>query len=537
MNEETQEAPALGIHAIPQLLISAGLATAEEIQGLINTVGIEQLVGRLRDDERLDHRQAEALGAVAEGLPVCDDYIALRQLGQGATGTVYLARELTSGSDVALKILLRSMTENRQVMERFAREAELLTRIDHPHIARAFAHGVCSGAPWMALELINGPSLDVVVKESGALPEPYVLRIIVQIAQGLEYAYRSCQLIHRDLKPGNIIAARDPSAEGSNRNLYTEHDIAKIIDFGLARTTQTDAALTATGMTMGTPAYMSPEQIRAADLDCRSDIYALGATMYHLLTGEAPYSGPSAMVVMTAHMTEPVPDPRVKVPGLSRYTRDLVMTAMAKNRDQRFASHGAFLKSCKHALEDVGLNINQNMRLLRKPMVLKTAQRPGPQRQRPPSSTGFPASPANLAANPPSSEPAQTTDRILRKIRAKRNADGSETSSQEIGPGSGATWHTPQDLAHQNGTHTSATEALRQATRRHARAQQNEPSTGKTALLRAGDIPDRPLSAPTPSTTRIDDDLHPGTGMLPWVILVLTALLAIILIALFANPW
>ena len=535
MDEETQESPALGIHAIPQLLTTSGLISDDAIRDLIEAVGLEHLIESLRADGRIDHRQAEALQAVSEGMPVCDRYLALHQLGQGATGSVYLARELNSGVDVALKILLRSMTENHQVMERFAREAELLIHIDHPHIARAYAHGTSAGAPWMALELINGPSLDVVVKESGALPEPYVLRIIVQIAQGLEYAYRNCQLIHRDLKPGNIIAARDPSAEGSNRNLYTDHDTAKIIDFGLARTTQTDAALTATGMTMGTPAYMSPEQIRAADLDCRSDIYALGATMYHLLTGEPPFSGPSAMVVMTAHMTEPVPDPRIKVPGLSRYTRDLVMTAMAKNRDQRFTSHGAFLKSCKHALEDIGLNVNDNMRLLRKPMVLKTPRAHQTSRPRPPSSTGFPATRATAEANGPGPEPAQTTDRILRKIRAKRNADGSETSSQENTSGSAATWHVPDDVAG-HAAHTSATEALRQATRRHVQNHHKEPATGKTTVLRADDIPDRPLSAPAPTTTQLDDDLHPGTGMLPWAVLVIAAILAIVLIALFAKP-
>ncbi|MFW5882725.1 MAG: serine/threonine-protein kinase, partial [Planctomycetota bacterium] len=453
-------------------------------------------------------------------------YAVLRELGKGATGTVYLARDITDGQDVALKVLHPAMLENPLVLDRFTREVELLSQIDHPHIARAYQHGIHNRKPWMAMELINGPSLEVMCKEIGALPEPYVLRLMVQVAQGLDYVERECQLIHRDLKPGNIIAAREPSSEGGNRNLYTDKDIAKIIDFGLAKTEQTDASLTATGMTMGTPAYMSPEQIQArTDLDCRSDIYALGATLYHLLTGQPPFSGSSAMMVMSAHMTEPVPDPSRLVPSLNPTTARLVTTALAKDRDQRYGSHAAFLNACRQAMEAIGMNTNEQMRLLRKPMVLKhnrtTLRREPPRREQRPAHRYDtpPLEPQSLPVpgDDDSDAPQTATDRIKRKYREKRHQHAQSNGGGDVFESDGS------DTGSQ-----SATAALAQATRRIGTSR-TRPAIGSTVRTTRSErqVEPEPLPPPAPQRLPIEEEAElagVGAGALPWVVLLLAVL-------------
>ncbi len=516
---------------VPDFLARHGLIDLPRLRELLDRTGPAQLIPALLDEGCIDRAQAEALSALASGELSFGPYVVLRELGKGATGTVHLARDVTDGQDVALKVLHPAMLENPLVLDRFTREVELLSLIDHPHIARAYQHGIHNRKPWMAMELINGPSLEVMCKEIGALPEPYVLRLMVQVAQGLDYVERECQLIHRDLKPGNIIAAREPSSEGGNRNLYTDKDIAKIIDFGLAKTEQTDASLTATGMTMGTPAYMSPEQIQArTDLDCRSDIYALGATLYHLLTGQPPYSGSSAMMVMSAHMTEPVPDPSRLVPSLDPATARLVTTALAKDRDQRYGSHAAFLNACRQAMQAIGMNTNEQMRLLRKPMVLKhgrtTRRREQPRREQRPAHRYDtpPLEPQSLPVPGDRDDdptPGQTaTDRIKRKFREKRSQDahrnGGGDPFESDGSETGAS------------ASQSATAALAQATRRIGTSR-TRPALGATvSTARAGRrVEPEPLPPPTPQPLPIEDEAElagVGAGALPWVVLFLAVL-------------
>ncbi len=313
--------------------------------------------------------------SAATALPkTIGDFRVLERIGAGAMGEVYLGTHRTSGQEAAIKVVSPRLTMEEGFLKRFEREIESLLKLDHPNIAKAVGNGMHNGQPWLAMEFVRGPNLADVQRKQGAMHEDAVLRLAIQVARGLEHVNLTAGMIHRDIKPANILIAGSDKGESGH--------IAKIIDFGLAKMVgqAEQAGLTMTGMVMGTPFYMSPEQIRGEkSVDLRTDIYALGATMYHLLTNHLPFPGTSPGMVMTAHLTQPVPDPGEKVPGLHKATRKLVMTAMAKNADERFLNYQGFIAACDRALTAIHERDHGTMRLLRKPLVL-----PGLQ-SRPPS--------------------------------------------------------------------------------------------------------------------------------------------------------
>ena len=294
----------------------------------------------------------------------------LKSIGAGAMGEVYLAQHGKTDERVALKLITNSHAADEAFVQRFNREIAILSRLDHPNIGRAIAFGVEKGQPYLAMEFINGPNLGDVLAERGALFEADALRIAIQVARGLAYAHTEAGLIHRDNKPANLLIAQDPAGDRSSR-LLADGDVVKIIDFGLAKSVDTeDQRLTLTGIVMGTPSYMSPEQIRAdPKLDYQTDAYALGATMFHLLTGRIPFPGAVPALVMVGHLTQPVPDPGILVPSLHPLTRQLVMTAMAKSAQDRFIDYRGFIHACEKALKAIGQAPERTMRMLRKPMV------------------------------------------------------------------------------------------------------------------------------------------------------------------------
>ena len=355
-------------------------------------------------------------------------FITVRKLGSGAMGDVFLAQHRNSTEPVALKVINRRYADDEQFVKRFTREITALRELRPPNIARAIATGTEEDRHYLALEYVPGPSLAKLVAEHGQLPIGYSLHMITQVARGLDHVYSQAKLVHRDVKPENILSCRPPDAQ--EQTPVHADNIAKLIDFGLARSFASDDRLTMTGITMGTPHYMSPEQIRGSqELDCRSDIYALGATLHHLLTGDTPYEGSSPGAVMTAHLTSPVPDPLPKRPDIDGLTRSIIRTCMAKDPKDRFASYDAFIAACHKAMNQS----TERPRLVRRPIRQEQPPRPAAAKRRHQSTDHYeaPPDPATVPAN----DPDLTPSAALAQVQARRSSHSAlERSDQHVEP-------------------------------------------------------------------------------------------------------
>jgi serine/threonine protein kinase/formylglycine-generating enzyme required for sulfatase activity len=259
------------------------------------------------------------------------------KLGEGGMGTVYRAVQVSVNRPVALKVLAENLTTNVEFTARFLREAYGAAKVAHANVVTVFDAGRDDKQLYMAMELVTGGDADQLMRASGGrLPERRALEIIRDAARGLG-AIAKAGLIHRDIKPSNI--------------LLTDEGEGKLGDLGLARTEDGEDRRTRTGMILGTPAFMSPEQADgAAELDIRADIYSLGATLYTLLAGVEPFTGTSPYAIVGKLLTTPFPDPSVAVPGLSAVTTDLVLKATMKDRLQRFQTPLEFVAAIENAL-------------------------------------------------------------------------------------------------------------------------------------------------------------------------------------------
>jgi eukaryotic-like serine/threonine-protein kinase len=271
-------------------------------------------------------------------LPVLGRYRLERELGRGAMGTVYLGTDPTIGRQVAVKTLpIMEVYEGREQAEvaaRFFQEAEAVGRLDHPNIVSVHDAGKEHDLAYIAMDYVPGCSLDAWTGADGLLPVWEVLEIGAQVADALAYAH-SRQVAHRDIKPGNIIYDRD-------------NGVAKITDFGIAR--MLDASRTRSGTVLGTPSYMSPEQVAGKKVDGRSDLFSLGTTLYQLLTGSLPFAGDSVATLMYG-ITHADPRPIRKVRrGLPVCVARLVTKALQKDPARRFAdgeAMAAALLNCR----------------------------------------------------------------------------------------------------------------------------------------------------------------------------------------------
>ena len=259
---------------------------------------------RLVKDGVLTAFQArQILKGKSQGL-VFGRYVILDFLGKGAMGSVYKAWHRMMGRVVALKILDPRCVANTQSLARFRREMQLVGRLDHPNVVRAFDADRVGEYHFIAMEYVAGQNLEDLLKERGALPPADVVYFASQAADGLAHAH-ALGILHRDIKPSNL--------------LLTDARKVKILDFGLGTLLEKEelpAALTAAGITVGTPDYLSPEQARMVKLDGRSDLYSLGCTMYHLISGQLPFKGESSMDCIVGRIIEP-PAPMAEImPGL-----------------------------------------------------------------------------------------------------------------------------------------------------------------------------------------------------------------------------
>lgn len=245
-----------------------------------------------------------------------------RFIGAGGMGEVYAARQLTLEREVALKILPTEFAAKPGVSDRFLKEVRLAASLEHPHIVAAFDAGEDDGLLFMAMSLVRGESLGDRLK-NGSMPERDALRMIRPLVAALEYAWTHGQIVHRDIKPANI--------------LLDEEGRPRLADLGLSKSLEEQEAMTMSGVVMGTPNYMSPEQAEGhAHVDFRADMYSLGATLYHMLTGQLPFAGSSLMEVLRKQVSESLPDPRDFNPDISEGCIHLMERMLAKNPSERY---------------------------------------------------------------------------------------------------------------------------------------------------------------------------------------------------------
>ncbi len=250
-------------------------------------------------------------------------YRIVRRIGRGGMGTVYEAVQENLGRSVALKVLLEHLSEESDFRARFQREARALAALDSPHTIQVYDHGEEAGQLFIATQLINGPDLQRLVAERGALPLPVALEVVAQVASGLADAH-AVGVLHRDIKPSNVLLREGPSSVH-----------AYLCDFGIARTEGDDH--TATGGVAGTLGYMAPERHNGAPASAQTDIYALGCLLWVLITGRLPYAGNSGVQMAIAHMQQPVPQLGGATPVHSAIDA-ILARAMDKNPERRYRS-------------------------------------------------------------------------------------------------------------------------------------------------------------------------------------------------------
>ncbi|MEI2608011.1 MAG: serine/threonine-protein kinase [Candidatus Promineifilaceae bacterium] len=255
-----------------------------------------------------------------------DRYQIIAELGQGGMATVYRAYDPRFRREVALKILPSAFLNDPAFHVRFEREAQSIAALEHPAIVPVYDFGEADGQPYLVMRLMTGGSLaDRLEKTTLSLAE--ITRIFSRLAPALDAAHRH-GIIHRDLKPANI--------------LFDQYDEPYLADFGIAKwASEGDAtkALTGTGATVGTPAYMSPEQVQGQDLDGRSDVYALGVILFEMLTGKRPYEATTPMALAIKHVTDPVPT--LATQNLPPTCQMVINRAMAKNPQERYGNAAA----------------------------------------------------------------------------------------------------------------------------------------------------------------------------------------------------
>ncbi len=251
-------------------------------------------------------------------------YLVDRIVGEGGFAWVFAARAADSGAPVALKVLKPRYAGDPRFALRFRREAEVAARLDHPHIVRIREVRADGEVTYFAMDFYPD-SLAAVLAREGPLAEDRLLGIAIQIAEALDYAHHA-GVIHRDLKVDNVLLRQDGAAV--------------LTDFGIAKAVSGDSSSTGVDMTIGTPHYLSPEQAQGRPLDGRSDVYALGVTLYRAATGELPFRSSDWFELARMHVEDTPPSPSTRRPGLSKRVERVILRCLAKHPDDRYSSAG-----------------------------------------------------------------------------------------------------------------------------------------------------------------------------------------------------
>src|SRR3954451_4673649 len=258
-------------------------------------------------------------------------------IGRGGMGVVYRAEHTHLGRHVALKLLAPELAENESFRERFVRESRVAARVDHPNVIPIYEASESDGRYFIAMRYVDGEDLREILHTRGPLDLERALSVLTQVSGALDAAHAQ-GLVHRDVKPGNVLVV-----SGS------EH--CSLTDFGITKVMSSDTAFTATGQFVGTTDYVATEQIEGKELDRRTDVYSLGCVFYECLTGSAPFHRETEMAVMWAHMQEPPPRVTARRPELPAGLDAVIATAMAKQKDDRYPSCSTFAAAARSALE------------------------------------------------------------------------------------------------------------------------------------------------------------------------------------------
>src|SRR3989454_760466 len=272
-------------------------------------------VGAVRDPQQ----EMTDIELVREQLK--EEYEIVEELGRGGMAIVFRARERQLERDVAIKVLPFSLSFDKEFVERFQREARTSAKLEHPNIIPIYRVGKSGRVIYFVMKFLRGKPLSSVVAARGTLPPNEIRQVLAQVARALAYAHKS-GIVHRDIKPDNV--------------MFDEHGLAMVTDFGIAKAA-TGGKLTGTGMSIGTPHYMSPEQARAQGLDGRSDIYSLGVVAYQCLPGAVAFDGEDSFAIGYKHIMEELPTPPLDSSD-KRALFDVIRKMMAKSQDDRFQS-------------------------------------------------------------------------------------------------------------------------------------------------------------------------------------------------------
>jgi len=250
------------------------------------------------------------------------------KLGQGGMGIVYKCRDVETGRPSAVKVLPLQLASDPVFFQRFKREVITLRRLDHPNIVRIYGQGVHDGAPYYAMEYVEGVSLETLLRDEGKLDPVRAIEIIRPCVEALSHSH-NMGVIHRDIKPANIMLTADGDV--------------KVMDFGIAKVLDA-TRMTATMGVLGTVEYMSPEQAQGRHVDARTDIYSLGVVLYRCLTGRLPITGATPSEVLLKLRTHQIDPPDAWAPDLPKNLSELVMRLLEKDREKRIESARALLR-------------------------------------------------------------------------------------------------------------------------------------------------------------------------------------------------
>jgi len=328
-------------------ILSLGMTTLDRVEeakaarAAVVSMGLKakSLADILFEKGYIEEEQREALRREDrrfQGHEQIAGYKLIEVLGGGAMGSVYRARQLSLDRDVAIKVLAPDLAEDPAYVERFLREAKAVARLNHSNIISGIDVGDADGVKYFVMEYVDGSTVAALLRRGGAMDEERAMLIAQQMARALDHAYKN-GLVHRDLKPENILITRD--------------GIAKLCDLGLAKLEDHPSASGETVHRMGTPDYISPEQARGEpNVDIRSDLYSLGATLYHMLLGSPPFQGANAAAVMAKHLTEQVKAPRQVDPTLSALGELILLRLLQKRREDRYQTPAELLQKLDEAI-------------------------------------------------------------------------------------------------------------------------------------------------------------------------------------------